>query len=297
MKKVIYITFFLFLNSFGAKAQQYIPFPENNALWTVQYESESCNGNYSEYQYQITGDTTINNLTYHKLRAFGDFICGWPLIYGAFRNDTINKKVYFLHSDSITESIFYDFNLVQGDTIKGYLEEISNTVLGYNNVCIIDSVDSVLINGAYRNRWNYHSVSSLYDFNNSNNPSYIEGVGNTFGLFEGLQNFINLRTELICHSKNGTLLFGTSQCAPLNIDTYDEYTPLIYPNPSGGIFKIELKNSEILSVEVYNVSGQLVLKKEALGNQQVDINNQSTGLYFLKIITENEAITTQIINR
>ena len=53
-------------------------------------------------------------------------------------------------------------------------------------------------------------------------------------------------------------------------------------------------------IEVYDISGKLILQKNGLevsGNNQtnIDLSNTSTGVYFVKISTENNTITKRII--
>ena len=62
----------------------------------------------------------------------------------------------------------------------------------------------------------------------------------------------------------------------------------IYPSPSKGILNIDMINSvDMNSIEVYNVTGQLVAKFEnQLQTKNVfDLSNQSNGLYFIRMNT------------
>ena len=58
----------------------------------------------------------------------------------------------------------------------------------------------------------------------------------------------------------------------------------IYPNPSSGVFTI--KGDDIKSFEITNISGQIVLVQDVKNNKtEIDLSNQSKGLYFIKLIT------------
>jgi len=62
----------------------------------------------------------------------------------------------------------------------------------------------------------------------------------------------------------------------------------IYPNPSRGLFKIEINNKDKLVVEIYNINGQLLYRKK-LNNtysKQIDITSYSKGIYFVKLHCE-----------
>ena len=52
----------------------------------------------------------------------------------------------------------------------------------------------------------------------------------------------------------------------------------VYPNPTSGKLTIDAENFE--GVEVYDVSGRLIIKSEL---KTIDLEEQSKGLYLLKI--------------
>ena len=59
----------------------------------------------------------------------------------------------------------------------------------------------------------------------------------------------------------------------------------IYPNPSGGQVSIHfdaaLENSEMLRVE--NMLGQVVLQKEISADTMLDLSNEASGVYFVRV--------------
>ncbi len=68
---------------------------------------------------------------------------------------------------------------------------------------------------------------------------------------------------------------------------------LVYPNPSSGIFKMEL--SGIInepSVEVYNVLGEKVFSQFPIDNPKfsIDLSNQTSGVYFYRVLTKNVSL-------
>lgn len=68
----------------------------------------------------------------------------------------------------------------------------------------------------------------------------------------------------------------------------------IYPNPSKDIFNVQ--SVGIVKVEVVDIYGQIVLSKEVNeDNIQVDLRNKSTGVYLLRVITNDGMITKQLI--
>lgn len=66
----------------------------------------------------------------------------------------------------------------------------------------------------------------------------------------------------------------------------------IYPNPTNVSFNIftsqQIKNG---SVEIYNVIGELIFSQKIINQQNtIDLKNQSSGLYFVKVISDGEVI-------
>lgn len=69
----------------------------------------------------------------------------------------------------------------------------------------------------------------------------------------------------------------------------------VYPNPSTGVFNLDLGVNSKSTVEVYNVIGAKVIAKEV--NVQVstlDMSGFEAGVYFLKVTTGNNKVTKKI---
>jgi hypothetical protein len=68
----------------------------------------------------------------------------------------------------------------------------------------------------------------------------------------------------------------------------------VYPNPSNDVFNIE--GSGIRRIEVANVYGQVVVAKEMKGDRmQINLNDCANGTYLLRIVTNNEIVTSKLI--
>ncbi len=76
----------------------------------------------------------------------------------------------------------------------------------------------------------------------------------------------------------------------------------VYPNPSNGLFTMDvnLNQSMKLDIVVVNVLGETVAVKEinalnGVSSEVIDLSTDAPGVYFLKIMSENVAISTQVL--
>ncbi|MBP6455584.1 MAG: S8 family peptidase [Chitinophagaceae bacterium] len=72
------------------------------------------------------------------------------------------------------------------------------------------------------------------------------------------------------------------------------HEPKIFPNPSNGMFTIDLNGLEYADYEVRNTQGQVIQKgtMDKLVNNEINLSANSNGIYFL-IMNSNEGIVTQ----
>jgi ELWxxDGT repeat protein len=86
---------------------------------------------------------------------------------------------------------------------------------------------------------------------------------------------------------------------PSGISHMAEETLAVYPNPSGGIFNVVLpKSITSAQIEVSDITGLPVYHKTAVNAiTTVDLTNHPSGVYILKVTTNNQTITTKKIIR
>ncbi|MGZ4035793.1 MAG: T9SS type A sorting domain-containing protein, partial [Bacteroidia bacterium] len=77
----------------------------------------------------------------------------------------------------------------------------------------------------------------------------------------------------------------------------DNNAVTIYPNPSNGLFNIALASSKKnTTIEIYNSIGELVYNRQNVSAETlINLNDNATGLYFVKVISENKIIGTKKI--
>jgi len=74
---------------------------------------------------------------------------------------------------------------------------------------------------------------------------------------------------------------------------------IIYPNPTSGEVRVESGALRVESVEIFDVMGKNVsrLTSHISHPISIDISYLPSGVYFLRIVTENEVVTKKIIKR
>ena len=289
---LVFALLLAFLQS-EAQTSVYHPFPTSNAFWiegSSGYQCSCC----ASYHYEITGDTVINSIIYHKIWKKGkaylddnsgfcsfDFAGYIDSYVGAIREDIINKKVYSIYDSINGESLLYDFDLSLGDTLT----------FGSNPDNVITEIDSILIGNSYRNRYAVTLNGGTYVY-------LIEGIGSTHGLFGELDVPFEFGTYLSCFVEGGQTVYpnSTSNCDTVVgtnlIEKHDEFK--FNPNPFSTETRITRPNGiRNSSVHLYDVYGRLVHEVQ-LDNRVTILRRGilSKGIYFYRVIHGNQAIVS-----
>lgn len=89
----------------------------------------------------------------------------------------------------------------------------------------------------------------------------------------------------------GTITTGVKDTTKDEISGFN-----IYPNPNNGSFTIAIDNFKNTTIEIYNVTGQLIANKSLTQNKTlVDLTTFSKGMYFVKVNTTNRTIVEKIV--
>ena len=75
-----------------------------------------------------------------------------------------------------------------------------------------------------------------------------------------------------------------TQCAPLSTKDLSENNVIqILPNPSTGQFQIRMDDNIIYNYQLINSNGKLVKKGKITNMQIINLEDQTSGIYFLKL--------------
>jgi hypothetical protein len=296
MKKLIFITL-LTLVSVQNYGQSYHPLPDSNAKWCIEYNNHVIPPpvwwytNYWEEYY--AGDTTILNQEYKKIeKTEYDIFClntiiNGPDYIGAIRDDTNQKKVFYIPNGATEEKLIYDFNLGIGDTLFSYLN--------FYQPLIVDFIDSVLISNEYHKRiWFQYDEAEI-----------IEGVGSRTGIVEELIAFEG-GSYLCALYVDTTFIFPEHPCNLSSTDTcltsavepkFENSEISIFPNPAKDQLQIKIQR-ELLSdkpeLKIISTNSELC-KSRTLTDEitRLDLSDFLPGIYIVQINTENKIILNE----
>jgi hypothetical protein len=299
MKKILLVILTSLTIAMNAQTSVYHSFPDSAAVWNIHYQAYCfINGDGNDY-YSITfsNDTSIGGQTYHKLitpfvQSFSTGTCGSGRIagyQGSIREDSLNRKVFFVPPSQSAEQLLYDFNMQVGDTVKGYLESFA-----YPSDTVI-SVDSVLVGTNYRKRWN---INSCY------NISIVEGIGSTYGFYQATPGCITDAPgyAITCFEEHGQTLYPAfpTNCGLItNVSAIDDLSAQIriFPNPSAGKTTLDFGKAHIKELQVTDVLGNVVYKRILHLQTSLEINDLKAGTYFITLTdTDNRRISRKIIS-
>ncbi len=82
----------------------------------------------------------------------------------------------------------------------------------------------------------------------------------------------------------------------VNIASVNKSDIKIYPNPNNGLFNVELPKDDNTLITIINISGQIVYQIKSTSKQNnINIENYSKGVYFVRIVSDSINTTKQII--
>lgn len=300
MKKLVLVIIVFYSLSSEAQTSVYHPLPDSNAIWNITFASGCMIGcDYENYSIILAGDTLINTVPYHKLfipyvQADTSGGCGVthvPGYKGAIRQDTANRKVYFIPPLEATEQLLYDFTLQVGDTVKGYLESFAFPA------DTVSAVDSILVGDTYRKRWEINICYGIY---------IMEGIGSTYGLIEKSPGCVtDMDGYLItCFSQDGKTIYPDTNynCQLItNINSVGNSADKIkiYPNPAEGRTCIDLgKMFSSIQLVITDETGKVIERNNYNNINHVDLNIEKLkGVYFIELTSGPDRAVFKMMSR
>jgi hypothetical protein len=270
--------------SFTIQAQTIDPESE----WRVDYQYAAPDLVFNNiYRDFIDGDTIINSIEYHKIYFSGYSYYGFfplgdlyyfdHLLHGFLREE--DNKWYTFYENN--DALLFDFTMNVNDTVFScYTSTMGEAI-------IVDSVDSILVDGTYRRRLHlYADFGTVDDY-------IIEGIGATSGLFENIYMF-EWYSNLICFAKDGVSVWGesTEECdLAVNINENQGNTDpcKVFPNPAKDFTLLTIPSGlKNVTFKLIDLVGGIVYQKslESPSTNKILLNAYHSGVY-LAVIESN----------
>lgn len=148
----------------------------------------------------------------------------------------------------------------------------------------------------YRNGNLYASDVTATTFLNT----YLITAGTTYTYYVKAKNSVGTINNM-----NGTQSVTATNCAAkISEETNNETELLLYPNPTDGIFNLNIKNnkSNTITYSIFDNTGKRISNAEIKTsensvNEQINISNLPVGIYFVQIIIDNQETIKRIIKK
>lgn len=127
------------------------------------------------------------------------------------------------------------------------------------------------------------------------NPTFSSGTSlGLSGLSSPADIYFDKLTDTLAipNSGNNTVTKSQQASCILSIeDNNPNYTVNVFPNPTQGLFNLN-SSVEIASIEIRNITGQLIYSNTGFGTTQFNLGGFPSGVYYVKAIATNQAIVT-----
>jgi len=136
----------------------------------------------------------------------------------------------------------------------------------------------------------YLSQNSFYEFFGLANATEVDYVKVTWTATGESEIINNIAANQAITIKEGSGVLSS-------VNNLKDTTFSIYPNPSAnGIFKISVSNQEIVSLQVFDISGRLITKKIDLkNNDQINLSQYQKGVYIGRFSSETKNEVLKLI--
>lgn len=225
--------------------------------------------------------------------------CTWRPLRDIVYQD--EHSIYYYHRQDSTFQLLYDFGAEVGDTIEVRLWQGHNNNADYIYF-LVDTIEMI----EYSNQMLKKFTSKVGVFDDGEYIFYdfyydiIEGIGCTTNLFYFFDNGYcdGLYVEnIICfnHPSLGGYVVNPKLCdlsTSINDQLLIKPEVVIFPNPS--IDQIFIESDLFYSkMIIFDVSGRQIFKDEF--SDEIDVSHYDAGIYFVKLISNQEHCITSFI--
>jgi hypothetical protein len=115
-----------------------------------------------------------------------------------------------------------------------------------------------------------------------------------------LHGYITANSQF-CGTKSPTI-GSVTDSVTINQISATELFFTVYPNPTDGQFTLELTKAgkqDFIRIEMYNMTGKKIFSRitSVVGKQVLSLSGNPSGIYLIKVVSENQTGTARIIKR
>ena len=270
----------------------------------------------AEWYYDITyawsGDINYHRIYCDSIHEINGTDCKRVVIDYRACNNYYNENLYtyenedtifFYNFDIDSFQILYDFNAQPGDEWVMY---IKNEFTFQKIIAHVDSISTIDINSynlpvLYMTYTYYHDVGNGLELLYNYNSTIIKNLGDLYFLINIIHpgnivcdkdKIFNLR----CYQDPEIGFYSTGHRDSCdytykwtNIEEYPISSLRIYPNPVADYLYLKNDSGSNFRYYLYDTNGQLMLRGV---NTRIDLRFLHSGLYFIKIITDQNYYET-----
>ena len=256
---------------------------EPRSRWTVVQTNIFDPRYYREYNYEVLGDTLINDVYYYKLLCDGNY-------YAALRESYDNKIYAYFSNDIIyddnggdiqdSEYLIYDFDWTPNKTLycQSFRYDYNCSII--EQAVLGNTIDSILLlDGNY-----YKIVNDI-----------VQGLGSLTGFF---WYFFPLRTD---GSDYGVHTFYINDVLVYRNPTLDGIVEdcnngiSIYPNPTTGKFYIS-NDGKNARADIYDSLGRKIKSIDSLADgAEVDLSGYGNGVYLVVFDIDGKLVEKKVV--
>lgn len=224
---------------------------------TVNFTDASLSADSVVYAF---GDGTTSNEENpsHTYAGFGTFSVT-QVAYSACGNDTITTQIAITCNAAVPSFTF---------------DQTSDLTVTFSNTS--QNADSVVIDFGDGNQVTLtSSQETSHTYDTEDTYEVCLTAFNECGPEEVCQNVTVTSTSILAHTYQGSVS--------------------IFPNPSQGLFTVEIEENDDMTLRVFNLMGQEIQRHAVTGRATLDLSGEQAGIYLLQGEVEGKRFTRRLI--